>query len=334
MAHRHSAPAAAMTIDLKHAEDTPAGRRRLSGRTTRRGVQTGFSTRGTVLFGVPFVGAGAGIILVGTRVIPVDPSSVHAPYWVLTMVGLVFGFGGLWAWGMAWKQYASRRRQQEAMRRHTGVSAFADYAWDPHGFEAARWQTAGHAVGGAVILTLFLSVFNYWAFGAGGPWPVKALVVLFDLIAVAAWWEAGLRLGRALKFGGSRIVFDRFPYPQSEPIVIRWVPADGIDQARNGAFTLRCVEEWFESSGSGEDRSTTMVHEEIWRETWRFDRAATFRPMRDVALRFEPPDDLPPTRLSVDRPTFWELEVKLDLPGLDFVETYLVPVYAAECRPR
>jgi hypothetical protein len=36
-----------------------------------------------------------------------------------------------------------------------------------------------------------------------------------------------------------------------------------------------------------------------------------------------------PTRLSADRPLFWELEVKLGLPGVAFNETYLVPIYGS-----
>ena len=31
---------------------------------------------------------------------------------------------------------------------------------------------------------------------------------------------------------------------------------------------------------------------------------------------------------------FWELEVMLDLPGLDFNDTYLVPIYGAKTTPR
>lgn len=34
-----------------------------------------------------------------------------------------------------------------------------------------------------------------------------------------------------------------------------------------------------------------------------------------------------PTRLRADRPVFWELEVNLDVPGLDFRQSYLVPIY-------
>jgi hypothetical protein len=46
-----------------------------------------------------------------------------------------------------------------------------------------------------------------------------------------------------------------------------------------------------------------------------------------LELRFEPPADGMSTQLSADKPVFWEFEVELDLPGLDFKETYLVPVY-------
>ncbi len=41
------------------------------------------------------------------------------------------------------------------------------------------------------------------------------------------------------------------------------------------------------------------------------------------------PDDAVTTQLTANQPVFWELEVKLALPGLDFKETYLIPVYKA-----
>jgi hypothetical protein len=34
------------------------------------------------------------------------------------------------------------------------------------------------------------------------------------------------------------------------------------------------------------------------------------------------------TNLSAERPVFWELQIVLSMPGLDFTERYLVPVYA------
>jgi hypothetical protein len=45
-------------------------------------------------------------------------------------------------------------------------------------------------------------------------------------------------------------------------------------------------------------------------------------------LRFDLPADARSTQLAAEKPVFWELEVKLDLPLLGFKETYLVPVYS------
>ena len=39
------------------------------------------------------------------------------------------------------------------------------------------------------------------------------------------------------------------------------------------------------------------------------------------------------TRLSADRPVLWELELNLDVPGLDFKQTYLVPIYNSKAAP-
>lgn len=272
--------------------------------------------------------AGILIILVGTRIIPVDSSGVHAPWWVLTVFGSVFALGGMMVWGMAWRQYVSEQRRRKIVLHHPDEPALADHGWDPRGFEPPRWSRALSALGGAGFLTLFLSIFNWWAFFANGPWMVKAIVILFDLILLAVWWEAAVRLGRALKFGGSRIEFAHFPYRLNEPVVVHWQPSTGIVHADKGSFTLRCVKEWFERHGSGDNSSTHMVHEEIWSGTWHLDIFQPFTPGKIVEARFEPPDGLPPTHLSADQPVFWEFEVKLGLPGLDFEEVYLLPMYA------
>jgi hypothetical protein len=46
------------------------------------------------------------------------------------------------------------------------------------------------------------------------------------------------------------------------------------------------------------------------------------------------PDDARATDLRANRPIFWELEAQLDLPGLDFKETYLVPIYGPKTSER
>ena len=305
-------------------------RRRLTGHTEQRGAQTGLPTWGAFAFGSIFVAVGTAIMLVGGRVIPVEEKKVHAPWWVLTVVGVVFALAGLAVWGRAVRQRRSAHRRRDAARQNPGEPALADYPWDMTGFTPPRWSGAATALAGAGGMTLFLSIFNYWAFFMNGPVMVKAIVILFDLILVAVWWQTGLRMGRALKFGGSRIEFARFPYRVGEPVVVRWWRADGIVQARKGSFTLRGVEEWFEQRGSGKNRSAHLVQEEFWRATGQMDEPRVFTRGEVLELRFEPPADVPATQLSAGKPVFWEFEVKLDLPGLDFGETYLVPVYGPQ----
>jgi hypothetical protein len=314
---------------VSDAPEPAAGRRRLRGRAERRGSRTGFTVGGAVLFGLVFVAAGTMIVLVEQRIIRVDPSGVHAPWWVITVAGISFAGGGLSVWGMAATQQRAERRRREALRRYAGSKAHADHAWNPAGEGSRQWPRAGKAVLGAAFMTVFLSIFNWWAWGPAGPLIVKFVVAIFDLVLVLVWREAAVRVGRAVRFASSRVVFDRFPYPLSEPVAIRWIPPRGIGPATRGEFTLRCVEEFYEERRSGKDSSKYLVHEEVCAETQAFDHTETFAPGRPVEFRFSLPEGAPSTALSADKPVFWEFEVKLGMPGFDFEEQYLVPIYGA-----
>lgn len=48
------------------------------------------------LIALPFAGAGALVMLVAADVIHADPSSFHAPRWVVGMAGFLFFLAGLW----------------------------------------------------------------------------------------------------------------------------------------------------------------------------------------------------------------------------------------------
>lgn len=54
------------------------------------------SLAGRLLVGGIFAAPGLLIVAVGTRTIEVDPSTVHAPYWLLTLLGSMFVVAGLW----------------------------------------------------------------------------------------------------------------------------------------------------------------------------------------------------------------------------------------------
>jgi len=156
---------------------------------------------------------------------------------------------------------------------------------------------------------------------------VKAIVCLFDIIALLMWGRAVKQVLSAFKFGHSRVEFSSFPYHIPKPVNIRWLPGGGISRVNRGTFTLRCIEEWMERRSGGENQGAILVHEEVWSARWIIEQPRNFPLNEAMELCYELPPDALSTRISADKPLFWELEVNLSLSGLDFNETYLVPVY-------
>ncbi|HWD94007.1 MAG TPA: hypothetical protein VG938_16875 [Verrucomicrobiae bacterium] len=302
-------------------------KRRLNGVIEKCGVQSGLSTPGMFLFGLPFASIGVWVTLVGLKIVPANPSSVHTPYFFLVAFGLVFVGGGLFLWSTAWRQFRSNRHRALALAHHVNEPALKDYDWDPRGFYTHCWATVAKSIAFAGFLALFLSMFNWWAWGAKGPLMVKAMVSLFDCVLVFVCWRVLLTFCRALRFGNSHIEFVHFPYRTSESIVVRWLTPPGISRANKGAFTLRCVKEWTETTGTGKNRTSVIVHEEQWSGTWSLDASEDFPPGKNMDWEFKPAPGLPATCLDGPETFFWEFEIKLSLPGPDFEETYLVPVY-------
>jgi hypothetical protein len=286
------------------------------------------STGGAFLFGLPFVGAGVWILMIGSKVIHVDPQTVHAPYWVLTVCGACFFGAGLMLWGMAIQQFRSNRRRKVITGASREDVAMADYDWDRRGCQPSRWGKVFKGVIVVVAFTVFLSIFNWWAFfSQDGPLMVKCIVGLFDLLLVAVWGQFILTLARALRFSNSRIDFAHFPYSVSEPIVIHWQAANGISKLLKGSFKLRCAQEWWETTRTGNKSSTALAKEELWSGTWQIDPPDELLPGKTREFSFTLPAGALPSCLSASKPVYWEFEVKLEMSGPDFLETYLVPIY-------
>lgn len=294
-----------------------------------RGSYRGFSAVGTFLFGGVFVGLGIFMALGGTKTIHLDPKTVYAPYWILTVAGSVFAIVGAMVWIQGWQQSLATKRSREAARTHPGEIAFQDYNWDPREFAPARWKPVIKGVAGFLFLALFLSIFNWWAFFTKAELMVIVVVSIFDGILLLVAYRVFLQIGRALKFVGSKIEFAEFPYRIPSPVKLLWKPPNGSMHATKGQFTLRCVEEFWVTTRSGNETSSTLVQEEIWSGTRFLDEPHWFLRGEGIELQFDLFADLPSTNLRASRPVFWELAVKLALPGLDFEECYLVPIYGA-----
>ena len=129
-------------------------------------------------------------------------------------------------------------------------------------------------------------------------------------------------MAQFLRFGHSRLRFRQFPYHPGGALEV------GFDGAAEESITatLRFVEEQFETTGSGSNRSRRLVSREQFGERREFP-VNTGAP--EVEIRFDLPDnDEWTTSLSGTPVRYWELVVESEQRGIDFRTTFPLPVYA------
>jgi len=202
-----------------------------------------------------------------------------------------------------------------------------DLPWDACGVRDRAGERVVHAVLASVFLAVFLVPFNYWAYLSGeGPFMVKVIVGVFDAALLLAFGNALYRLGQLLKYGHSRLSFRRFPFFLGERLDVVFSP-NRFPQVR---FTLRYVEERYETRGTGRNRSTSLVCYELWRAEHVAEPGAL---EAEVAVGFDLPDDDDlANRLDAPPIRYWELAVDAEEPGIDFATSFVIPVYARSTR--
>lgn len=301
--------------------------KRLTADVRPRGYTAGLSAPGGLLFGGIFAGIGVFITLFGLRI--VEPGGrLNAPHWVLIPIGAVFTGCGLFIWSKIWRQHRADRRHAQIRLRHPDEPALADHPWDPHGQRSLLHAHAVRATIMVVFFILFLTPCNYIAFASkDAHWLMMGIIGLFDLVSLYLVYDMALRWGRFCKFGRAFLRFERFPFSTREPVALAWIAPEGCTGEATGRFTLRSVREWYEAGGRGKSRNTRLVREQQWSGSWTSSAPARIVPGQVFELVFDLPSDAPSTALHAERPFFWELEIVLALPGLDFTETYLVPIY-------
>jgi len=279
--------------------------------------------KGPLLLSLPFIAIGAFVVLVGLRVVPVDPSAVHAPWEVVTAAGAIFALGGVTLLCQALRGLAHRARRREMLRLHPGRPWLGDWPWDARGARDGPWRRMLHAWFGLGLFACFLVPFVWWAFLSGvGPWMVKGIVGFLLLITVYMGGSAVHRTLQALRYGTSYVVYEDFPFRLGGEARLRFGPC-GSDAL---TVSLECIEEKFETRGRGNNRSTTNVMNRLYR-----DRRTVQPPpgMPEIDLRFPLPDDADlATDFSEVPIRYWRLRVRTEAPGPNLDTTLLVPVYS------
>lgn len=302
--------------------------KRLKNRNDPVGIHSDFSIKGMFFFGFPFFAVGLFVILIGTEVIAVDPNTVHAPMWVLTTVGAVFLASGLLIWNMGWRHVSLIRRREKLSAKYPNDRAMADYPWERDQYSPLRWRPVRKALGMAVFFVVFASVFNWWAFGSGNsPLFLKLMIGLLDLIVLGVILYCIRTIWHALKFGKTSLKYPYFPIRLGDSVELEIQLPIGLSRAEGATLKLRCIKEFYEISGHGKNRNKRLVHEVLYESVSRLNRTQVEQWPGTLRYSFELPKEAPPTALSSEAPHFWEIELRMDVPGLDLEQRYLLPVY-------
>lgn len=283
---------------------------------------------GSTVHGLPAIGFGSAFAAVGVTLavfaaIGRLEASRGVPTWLGPFVGVLFAIAGASFIVHGILSVRLQRRTQRLRVTHERQPWVWDHPWDELGSEDDSARRIGRAAWTTAFLGLFLIPFNWIAFfSPERPVIFVVAAVLADgmLLASAAWFL--YLIGQRAKYGLAMLRFRRFPFRPGTEMELHMARPRRLAGVTSPEAVLRCVQERYEMRGTGKDRSRTIVAYELWSDCQR----GEFR-RGEFVWRFALPEGVPGTALSERPPRYWELELKIETPGLDYAGTFLVPVY-------
>ncbi len=282
--------------------------------------------------GVAFLIMGSPILALGMGWIDASNSSIHAPLWVIGVIGGLFASCGLWLTLHGTKGLRRLWNMSHGKRQFRDSPWLWDYPWQAQGITDNKLQESLGSVVALAVFGVFLAPFNWIAFVSdfGGLfWQI--LTGLFDVIIVLGVGGYLLKnFGQYLTFGNGRVSFQNFPFflGKKMQLTVERLPENLITVQ----FDLRCIEEAYEirEREGGRKRESIVVCYQIYHDTQMI-RGELVNETGQLRCLWNLPDDKHLTSTPSERPaTFWELEVQGQRPGQDFHSYFLLPVYTKE----
>jgi hypothetical protein len=283
----------------------------------------------SLILGLPFVGVGLAIIAAAAGYITVRQSGGrHVPSWLLASIGAVFAWAGLSfvVHGLRGARRTARSRRLRAA--HPGEPWRWDHAWDERASTDDTGARAGQSLYGTVFMAVFLAPFHWIGFVApDGPLMFGIVALLFDIAVVALICHAVYLLARRLKYGSGRALLARFPFRPGSTLELHVQAPQALPQHAVASATLRCIQERYVRSGSGEDTTVSVECFELYRDVAPAPWASAGAGVRSLRVRFDLPHDIPITDLASRPCRYWEVDIEASTDGVDYAARYLVPVY-------
>jgi hypothetical protein len=278
------------------------------------------------LFGVPFFAAGLWVILTALGVTRTFES---APAWLIAEVGFLFSSVGLFLLVHGLRGVMAKARLKGAIAQRPGQPWLYDFPWRHEGITYSALKT----MLGRLLAALFWSgmlVIPFWMVldGRRGAWIVLTFSVFFGLLGLIFWWRWAVMLTRLLRYGRSQLRYDSFPYVLGGTLRARLGAPRHIAGFDSLIVILRCVQEQYITTGTGEDRSSSVVCHELYKDGINFGREhLAALAGGEIPIEFRLPADQPSTSLSSTPPLYWEIEARGFTRLVNYQAYFLIPVY-------
>jgi len=305
-------------------------RKRLPGQQPRGAAgASGCAAAFFIVFGLPFMAAGAALALLARGVIPAGKDSAGMPGWLPWCLALLFFGAGAFLSVKGVGALVERARRKGRRERHPDEPWRADHDWDSAGASHSATSSLPGQLAVMAFMGLLLAPFNYFTFYAPEkeiPFWARALVVFFDVVLVLVFVGIVLTIVQQAKYGRARLAFQSFPFFLGDTLTARLATDRSIGRFKKLTFTLRCIEERTETTRSGDETTVHTVCDQLWADEVALEGGAVHEG-HEVPVSFKLPDGDYGTRLAEPPARYWELAVAADTPGLDFAARFLVPVY-------
>lgn len=291
---------------------------------------------GAAVFGVAAASVGIAIVLMATGAIPV-PGRIDAPPAMVAMIGAAFVMAGAMCTVHGVRGAQRKRRVRERLAEDPDRPWLADHPWDPTGTDCDRGRTIANVLIGLPLVLALLVPLNWFAFGhaAKSGWFFVAVMGALDLVFGLAVWQSIYLLIRAATYGKSRLRFDTFPAFLGDRFTGRLETRFDLGGLRTLTLTLRFIEEYHVTVGTGRNRSVRHVKESLWTDTWTLEGRELSAHAHRLPIDRRLPDPtgdaasaFVTTLAARPKCRYWELYCESDSRGIDWAASFLVPVYA------
>jgi hypothetical protein len=280
-----------------------------------------------VFFGLPFLLAG---VVIECAALHLLRGHTNAPNWLIGLIGAFFFSAGAFLVVHGLRGAARKSEYERESAARPDEPWLADYHWQREGvafsaFYSMLQRLVAALVWNAFLIPLFWVGLNQRGFGR----LFLVIAGLFALIGLVFWARWIHMLADLLRYGSSFLCYDEFPYLLGQTLRVHLRAPLHVSSMNQLVLTLRCVQEKYLTTGSGNNRRTLVVCYELYRDavTLSQTQLATGHAGCDIPVAFRLPQDQPPSTLVETPPTYWEIEVRGKARGVDYEAYFLVPVY-------